>query len=653
MKRLSPRNWWPAALLVTLVACQTGGPAPSTPALATNPPVPTSGILAYADGTDSFYGTRMNNNRSNEYPGPVWSGPKNPANTLLGGFRTLWTPGAATYTTGTSLDLDATSKWDQGVPTAVGLPILKQNQAYVVQVTKNRTPDQAVAAYIDDRRNQAYSILEGLGPLLPYYLAGAKSTTTIDAFTANPAASIPADARTKKYDDKGNGDKDTTGELKDVVAFKESVAGGFASTEPSKRTYLYPRPWRLSDDIRVVDTGVKDPLGFPVYQSSVVVVPELLPVRSTTPYSDSGFISGHTNAAFLRALALAYVLPERYQELLVRTFELGENRILSGMHSPLDVMGGRMLATAVVASVLADPAQAAAKAKAYEQAHTYLQAQTGKASFEEFLALAKPANDRYSGPAAKALVTQRLTYGFTASAPQALLRHVPKNAEVLLETRFPYLSVDQRREVLRTTSLGQGYPILDDPEGWGRLNLYAAADGYGRFDSHVAVTMDASKGSFAITDSWNNDIAGPGRLTLAGTGRLALTGQNSFLGGVEVQGGTLVAAGSQALGRGPVTLAGGTLSVASQVSVGPYTQKAGVLVVEDATKAGLKVQGSATLAGDLEVRIPTLPASGTTLEVLQATSVSGNFSKVTVKAGGAVVPQAKVNVSGTKVTIQF
>ena len=62
---------------------------------------------------------------------------------------------------------------------------------------------------------------------------------------------------------------------------------------------------------------------------------------------------------------------------------------------------------------------------------------------------------------------------------------VPKGAEVLLETRLPYLDAAQRREVLRTTALPAGYVLLDGFEQWGRLNLFAAADGYGAFDSDV------------------------------------------------------------------------------------------------------------------------------------------------------------------------
>lgn len=71
---------------------------------------------------------------------------------------------------------------------------------------------------------------------------------------------------------------------------------------------------------------------------------------------------------------------------------------------------------------------------------------------------------------------------------------VPKGAEVLLETRQPYLDSTQRRWVLATTGLPSGYPVLDDAEGWGRLNLFSAADGYGAFVNNVTVNMDASKG---------------------------------------------------------------------------------------------------------------------------------------------------------------
>jgi hypothetical protein len=83
----------------------------------------------------------------------------------------------------------------------------------------------------------------------------------------------------------------------------------------------------------------------------------------------------------------------------------------------------------------------------------------------------------------KRLYTLRLTYGLPTTDSTDIPATVPQGAEVLLATRQPYLDTDQRREVLRTTAISSDNLLLDDTEGWGRLNLYAAADGYGRFDT--------------------------------------------------------------------------------------------------------------------------------------------------------------------------
>ena len=117
-----------------------------------------------------------------------------------------------------------------------------------------------------------------------------------------------------------------------------------------------------------------------------------------------------------------------------------------------------------------------------------------------------------------------MIYGLSQIADGGKEAVVPKGAEVLLETRFPYLDVEQRRVVLKTTARASGFPVMDDAEGWGRLDLFAAADGFGAFGGDVAVTMDASLGGFSAKDTWRNDISGAGKLTKRGAGVLILGG---------------------------------------------------------------------------------------------------------------------------------
>ncbi|KQP81778.1 hypothetical protein ASF60_22260 [Methylobacterium sp. Leaf113] len=55
--------------------------------------------------------------------------------------------------------------------------VMTQNYQTVVQMTQARTEDQALAAIDDDRIGQAYSILNGLGPLTAAYLTGAGASS--------------------------------------------------------------------------------------------------------------------------------------------------------------------------------------------------------------------------------------------------------------------------------------------------------------------------------------------------------------------------------------------------------------------------------------------------------------------------------------------
>lgn len=509
----------------------------------------------------------------------------NPSIGILSGYLELWTPGTS---------------WDNG--TKLNSSVLDANIQYVVDLAKSRTPEDEIRAYYDDRRNQTYGATEGLGALSEIYRTKSGTYTTI--------TTIPEDARVTKYTD-GNGENkggDSNSELGSMVDLIGKLRGNYASTTPAKNFYNYMRPFRWLDPS--------------------VIVPTLVPARSSTPATDGGFPSGHTNASYLAALSLAYSVPERFQEQLTRASEMGTSRIVAGMHSPLDVMGGRVMATALAAAALNDPDNAELKQAAYDEAHQILLKETGT------------AEDRFSDyQKNKAAYTERLTYGFTQINDTTLPMVVPKGAEVLLETRLPYLSSEQRRAVLATTGLPSGYPLLDDPEGWGRLHLFAAADGYGAFDTDVTVTMETYKGGFYAFDQWRNDISGTGKLTKEGTGTLKLMGNNSYSGGTQIKAGTLEAGSEAAFGSGDVVTTSGTVieNVYGKMTIGGnFTQAAeGTLELNvSGVNDVLEIKGTANVNGKLHVNFTNnfVPNPGVIpLVTFGANQRSGEFSSVQIE----------------------
>jgi autotransporter-associated beta strand protein len=567
---------------------------------------------------------------------------------VLGGFLQIWKPLTEIVDAGVSAPAAdgfpavVASSWtglpNDGTPggTVLNASVHQANIDYVVKATANRSADQAQAAYLDDRRGKGYSVTDGMGPLTAAWRAAAQQTTTI--------TSVPADATTVLYNDGGNNTGvagSANANFGSVVDFINTV-GNNGSTEPAKRFYKYARPYRWS--------------------SSVSVLPALVPAKSSTPSTDGGFTSGHSAEAVRDALAMAYAVPERYQEILSRGLELGETRIWAGMHSPLDVISGRILAQAVVAANLVDSANASKKSAAYTQAHTALMAQSGTTAdtFAAYAQSGTPANDRFADYAAnKANYLRRLTFGFAPIAAASAAAAVPKGAEVLLETRLPYLSDAQRRVVLKSTALASGYPVMDDAEGWGRLNLFAAADGYAAFSGNVTIVMDASKGGFNASDRWRNDIGGSGKLVKQGTGVLRLAGNNSWSGGTQLEGGTLEGDSAAAFGTGDVYNSGGTLIANAPAALtlnGQYTQLSGgtlELDIGSGQQGRLAAKGTVTIAGGtLRIKFQGgyKPNSGDNLQVLSAGALKGKFSSISVDGNYTVTPaysdtglQLKVN----------
>ncbi|RQT07372.1 phosphatase PAP2 family protein [Burkholderia contaminans] len=569
----------------------------------------------------------------------------NAAVRVLSRFLDLWQPATMLVDAGVSAPANGafpaispstcSGLPNSGVPcgTILNDTVLSANVQYVINATTARTPQQADAAYYDDRRGKGYSVTDGMGPLTAAWRTAAQQTTSI--------TSVPADATTVLYNDSGNnvgvGSSSGNASFGKVVDLLNEM-GNNASTEPSKRFFKYARPYRWS--------------------TSVIVAPTLVPAESTTPATDSGFISGHTAEAVRDATTMAWLVPERFQEMISRGLELGENRILAGMHSPLDVIGGRMLALAVSAANLT--AYAGDAQAAYTQAHQTLQQLTGTsaATFSAFAHSGTTATDRFADYTAnQAAFLRRMTLGFGAIESTNAPPVVPKGAEILLQTRFPYLSADQRRVVLKTTELPSGYPVMDDAEGWGRLNLFAAADGYGAFNGNVIVSMDASQGGLNAADLWRNDVAGAGKLTLQGSGTLTLAGNNSYTGGTQVSGGTLAAASATAFGKGDVYVgSGGGVKIAANAPVTiatRYTQLDNTTLELDIDGNGggrMRVGGPFTVTGGtLHVKFVNgyTPKAGDTIALIDGAAAAAKFSTVTVDGFKATPVYTATGVSIT------
>jgi hypothetical protein len=204
--------------------------------------------------------------------------------------------------------------------------------------------------------------------------------------------------------------------------------------------------------------------------------------------------SGHTTYGYTGALLLAILVPDRYQEMIVRGAEYGNDRIIMGAHYAMDVLGGRTLALYDMAHLLAnDPAyigqtrkgkpsitdfQAALKRARIDVANT-LTVACGKSVRE----CAHEDTSRFSNPAAdEAFYAETQTYNLpvvypkNASSVEDVSKIAPE-AGYLLTSAFPGLTLEQADHILTDTE-GPGGGFLDNGSAFGlysRLNLYLAA----------------------------------------------------------------------------------------------------------------------------------------------------------------------------------
>ncbi|MGH1570062.1 phosphatase PAP2 family protein [Methylobacterium sp. P31] len=217
--------------------------------------------------------------------------------------------------------------------------------------------------------------------------------------------------------------------------------------------------------------------------------------------------SGHTTYGYTESMLLALLVPERYQQMVARAAEYGNDRIIVGAHYAMDVIGGRATSLHALAHLLAnDPAyvgQIRKNPAVLDTVAADAGKQVGVTDYRSLLNEARAAmaealkagcGDSVAACAAKdtgrfkdssanaAFYAATQTYGLPVVHPETAGRQedvakVAPEAGHLLTAAFPALTLEEANAILTETQ-GPGGGFLDDGSEFGlysRLDLYAAA----------------------------------------------------------------------------------------------------------------------------------------------------------------------------------
>jgi acid phosphatase (class A) len=138
--------------------------------------------------------------------------------------------------------------------------------------------------------------------------------------------------------------------------FAQAFGAEIATTNTPLLVHLLNR---VEQDVQAVAFSAKNfydrPRPYQRFQMEHVCGAEKAPAPEVPLKGGSSYPSGHTSFGWAAALILAEVAPEHAQTLLARGHEYGESRVVCGVHYPSDIVGGELVATAVVERLHGEP----------------------------------------------------------------------------------------------------------------------------------------------------------------------------------------------------------------------------------------------------------------------------------------------------------
>lgn len=262
----------------------------------------------------------------------------------------------------------------------------------------------------------------------------------------------------------------------------------------------------------------------------------------------SSFPSGHTWEGYTTALPMSLVFPERGSEIISRALQYGESRVVLEAHFPTDTIASRIGNYYYLSKILSDDTLATTFFELSKDVRTQVEESKlcsgplrGCLEAQDSPLTDTQANENYS----IGYYNQLLKRPVVALTPE----HIPQQSSALLRFRFPYLKSPEWQQILASTAYpsnslaGWTFDANNPDANWGLINLPRAFSGptyfYEDFTVNQNPASDMDLAGFSQTDTWKEDIGGPGSLIKNGSGTLILTGNNTFSGGIDLNQGTL------------------------------------------------------------------------------------------------------------------